>query len=63
MKWKPEGNKPYVYIEIDGGALCIYWDNWTNSYYDKARRRNHLICKTKKEAQAKLRLIKQILRG
>lgn len=65
MKWKPEENELFYVIV---STMMQSFDVIRIKYENKAYRlnmhiRNNNCFRTKKEAQAKLRLIKQILRG
>ena len=58
-KWKPKYDEKYWFINIGDFRFYIDWDYWTQSI-----NYNYFNCFcTKKEAQQKLREIKEILKN
>lgn len=64
MKWKPKEDERYFYIIVNRfHGTNILDSTWSNTGSDRILRRSSNIFRTRKEAQAKLKQIKQILKG
>jgi len=60
--WKPKLEEKYYFIELTSKPPIIF-DVWNGLKFDKNLYRAGNCFKTKKAAQEKLNLIKQILKG
>ena len=62
-KWHPKVGERYWTINISLGVMSLLQDEWSYNYWDHDRYKSGNVFRTKRLALAKIRKIKEVMRG